>query len=116
MITVFYDGKCNLCSREIRFYRKITKNHCFSWIDLNKKNALDKQMFSKIDALKALHVKDHNNNLFVGVSAFIVIWKNIPSFKWLGFLASLPIIYGFLSALYKIFSKWRFKKITSCKI
>ena len=115
MISVFYDGNCSLCSKEIGFYRKITKNHPFIWIDLSNNNVIENESFSKIDALKLLHVKDHNNNLYIGVPAFIVIWKNIPILKWLGFVATKPIIYWTLCTLYKIFSKWRFNKVATCK-
>ncbi|MEC9079196.1 MAG: DCC1-like thiol-disulfide oxidoreductase family protein, partial [Pseudomonadota bacterium] len=31
MITVFFDGKCGLCSREIRHYQKIAPAERFCW-------------------------------------------------------------------------------------
>ena len=41
MIIVFYDGKCNLCSKEINYYRKIAPIGKFNWQDVNiKSNAL----------------------------------------------------------------------------
>ena len=38
-IKVFYDGKCNICKREINFYSKIDKDKNFDWINIhnNKK-------------------------------------------------------------------------------
>ena len=33
MITVFNDGKCNLCSKEIFYYKSIADNK-FKWIDI----------------------------------------------------------------------------------
>lgn len=36
MITVFYDGKCGLCSKEINYYRKIAPNDIFDWQDITK--------------------------------------------------------------------------------
>ena len=34
MITVLYDGKCGLCSREIGHYMKICPKNVFVWQDI----------------------------------------------------------------------------------
>ena len=34
MITVFYDGKCSLCSKEIKYYRNIAPVETFYWLDI----------------------------------------------------------------------------------
>ena len=34
MITIFYDGKCGLCSREINYYKKIAQVDKFQWLDI----------------------------------------------------------------------------------
>ena len=34
MITVFYDGKCNLCSKEIKYYKSIADENVFNWFDI----------------------------------------------------------------------------------
>ena len=34
MITVFYDGKCNLCSKEIKYYKSIAGENVFNWFDI----------------------------------------------------------------------------------
>ena len=36
MITVFFDGKCGLCSKEISHYRKIAPDGIFIWQDITK--------------------------------------------------------------------------------
>ena len=36
MITVFYDGKCGLCSKEINHYRKIAPSNIFNWQDITE--------------------------------------------------------------------------------
>ena len=36
MITVFYDGKCGLCSKEINHYRKVAPSGIFSWQDITE--------------------------------------------------------------------------------
>ena len=34
MITVFYDGQCGLCRREIDYYRRIAPSGLFDWVDI----------------------------------------------------------------------------------
>ena len=36
MITVFYDGKCGLCAREIGYYRRIAPDGVFVWQDVSE--------------------------------------------------------------------------------
>ena len=40
-IKVFFDGNCNLCSKEIKFYQKISPGNFFEWIDLYKMSEKD---------------------------------------------------------------------------
>ena len=43
-IKVFYDGKCNICNKEINFYSKIDKKNKFEWINIHKdKTKIKKQ-------------------------------------------------------------------------
>ena len=35
-IKVFYDGKCNICKKEIDFYCRIDKDKNFDWVNIHK--------------------------------------------------------------------------------
>ena len=35
MITVFYDGGCGLCHKEIAYYQRIAPKDRFVWVDLH---------------------------------------------------------------------------------
>ncbi len=116
MLTVFFDGKCGMCNREINFYRRIAKKGAFKWQDVTDSSMnFDNEQFSLEQSLKLFHVKDKDNKLFVGVDAFLIIWSKIPFFKWLAKLGSLPVIYPILNKAYHAFAKWRFGRITYCK-
>ena len=59
------------------FYQKISPHNSFEWKDLYKmsENFIIENL--KLEqCLKFLHVKDENNDLKVGIDAFITIWKN----------------------------------------
>ena len=102
MIKVFFDGKCNLCSKEINYYKSIADKNIFQWLDIasNPKYLKSINVLQK-DALLYLHATDENNKLFKGVDAFLLIWKNIKYWKILYFLISLPIIKQLSILLYK---------------
>ena len=116
MIKVFFDEKCNLCSKEINYYKKIAPKNIFSWQDVNSENNDLKNMGIKTsDALKYLHVLN-NNKLYIGIDGFIVIWENLSYWKVLGKIISLPILKHITSLAYKLFANWRFNKLDHCLI
>jgi len=117
MITVFYDGKCGLCSKEINYYRKIADDGVFDWQDVTQSTALLNQHgISLSDGLKLLHATDHDGNLHVGVDAFILMWKQMSRWKILAAMVSLPIIKQIVGLAYKGFANWRFSRLEHCQI
>ena len=82
MLSVFYDDKCSLCSREINFYKKIAPKKSLNWLGISSsKLALEDANIKLVDALLYLHVKDSEGNFYIGVDAFLIIWKKLPYFK-----------------------------------
>ena len=117
MITVYYDGKCNLCSKEINYYKKICDENKFSWNDIaNHPKELKKIKVTQSEALMYLHAMDKNGNLHVGVDAFILIWKNLRFWKYLSYIISLPIVKQVANLFYKSFAKYRFYNLKHCLI
>jgi predicted DCC family thiol-disulfide oxidoreductase YuxK len=114
MIKVFYDGKCNLCSKEINYYRRIAPSGIFDWQDITLLNSdFINTGIKTSDALKMLHVID-NNTLYIGVDAFIIIWKNLSYWKILARVVSMPIIRQIANITYRLFANWRFNSLTHC--
>jgi len=66
-MTVFYDGACPLCSREIAFYRKLRGAEAIEWFDvsavLEDKVAVD---LPKQTACERFHVRGADGQLFAG--------------------------------------------------
>ncbi len=116
-VTVFYDGKCGLCSKEIRHYKKLDTRRNINWLDANQHTeTLNSKGISLADALMYLHVLDAQGNWCIGVDGFIVIWKNLPQYRWLAGFVRLPIIRGLSGFMYKKFAKWRFRRLTHCQL
>ena len=117
MITVFYDGKCGLCSKEINHYRKIAPAGVFDWQDITESaDDLKQEGISLAEGLKLLHAKDNNGQMHVGVDAFILIWKQLKRWRVLAVLVGLPIIRQIANASYRAFASWRFKRLEHCQL
>ena len=112
MIKVYYDGKCGLCRREIGHYQKIAEPDRFHWVDITEdKRELEKSGLTFDVALRRLHAQDLEGRLYKGVDAFILIWKNLPRWKYLAPLISLPIIKPIADFAYDRFADWRIDRL-----
>ena len=116
-ITVLYDGKCGLCSKEIEHYKKIAPPERFNWTDVTTDTAPLKDLqLSLSDALLYLRALDDHGTLHTGVDAFILIWKNLSNWRWLAWLIALPGIHYLAKVIYKRFAHWRFSRLEHCKL
>ena len=108
MIKVLFNDSCPICSKEINHYKSIENS--INWIDIN-----DLEVASKIsgknhrELLRRLHVIQ-DDKVFSGVKAFIIMWENIPKYKWIARIVSTPIIYHISIVLYEIIAIFLFLK------
>lgn len=117
MIDVYFDGKCGLCSKEIRYYQTIAPSGVFTWHDIAHDPApLATLGISQEAALRRLHVIDKNKTRHQGVDAFIVIWQKLPYWSLLALFARLPIIHKIAQIAYNRFADYRFKNLDHCQI
>ena len=103
-LTVFYDGSCPLCCREIAVYRRRVASVRTRWTDVSActPEALPEGL-TRQDALARFHVQRADGALISGAGAFAELWAHTPGFRWLGFMARLPMIHGVLDRAYGIF-------------
>ena len=117
VISVYFDGKCSLCSKEIGYYRTIAPINTFLWKDISTEpEHLEEINVSQATALRRLHVLDSKKNLTVGFNAFIVIWSNIKWWRFVALIASVPIFNQLLNICYNQFADWKFNRSPHCSI
>jgi len=117
MITVFYDDRCRLCTREIAFYQKLSSPEVLVWAGISSSaKKLAFYQVATVDALMLLHAIDSKGRIHKGVDAFILLWRHLPWFKWLGIVASIPGIYHALGMSYKVFAHYRFARLPHCQL
>lgn len=110
MITVFFDGKCGLCRREISFYRRHAPDAPITWIDvMGPEFRPELFSLSRDAALRAIHVRNDDGQWRTGADAFSLIWKALPGFRWLGVLVSSPWILPAARGIYKAFGYLRYR-------
>ena len=108
MIKVLFNDSCSICSREIQHYKSLDNN--INWIDIND---LEESMKitgkSHKELLRRLHVVQ-DAQVYSGARAFVIMWRNIPKYRWLGNFVALPIIYQISYLLYEFIALFLYLK------
>lgn len=107
-LTVFYDGSCPMCRREIGFYRKQNGAERIAWFDLCESTAdpVDGRL-SREAALRRCHVLRHDGTLVSGARGFAALWTELPGFALIGRIADYPVIRDVLELAYRLFLRVR---------
>src|SRR5712692_10586832 len=106
-VTVYYDGLCPLCSREIAHYRDRAKGIPVSFVDLSAPDFDAAQHGVDLDrAREILHVRV-GDEMRTGLDAVIAMWDAIPAYRWLARLARLAGVNGLANIGYRIFARFR---------
>jgi predicted DCC family thiol-disulfide oxidoreductase YuxK len=103
--TVFFDGSCPLCRREIAFYQRQRGADGIDWQDVSSMSG-DACVAPGLDcasAMKRFHVRTPTGELKSGAAAFAELWTWLPAFAWAGRLARLPGIAHVLELAYRAF-------------
>lgn len=106
--TVYFDGACPICSKEIATYQRWRGAEHVEWIDASR--CSPQELGSQLDrtqALAKLHVRDVSGHLTSGAAAFVVLWSHFPALAWTTRLLRKPLVIGCLDKLYILFLKLR---------
>jgi predicted DCC family thiol-disulfide oxidoreductase YuxK len=106
-LTLFFDGLCPLCAREIAHYRKHIPAGTAHYLDITaadfdaRAHGLDPGRVHR-----EMHVKV-GEEVRTGVDAFIAIWEATTRYRWAARLARLPGIHFVLTLGYAVFARMR---------
>jgi predicted DCC family thiol-disulfide oxidoreductase YuxK len=107
-LTLFYDGLCPLCSREVAHYRRrAAGDPSVSFIDITDPafdpaaHGLDRERIHRV-----MHVKA-GDEMLTGLDAFIALWGRIRGWGWLARFAGLPGVYTLMKLGYGLFARVR---------
>lgn len=107
-LTLFYDGLCPLCSREIDHYRRrAAGDPLVVFVDIT--DPVFDAAAHGLDAgriHRTMHVKV-GDEVRTGVDAFIAIWDHLAGLRWLARVARFPGVYHLLRIGYALFARAR---------
>lgn len=105
-LTVFYDGACPLCRREIATYRAL-RPVGVRWVNVAARDAPAACPMDRDALLARFHVRRGDGRMISGARAFILLWRHVPRLRWLGRIAGTPPIPALLEGGYRLFLRAR---------
>lgn len=106
--TVYFDGACPVCAREVALYRRQPGAEALCWVDVAGCDAaalgpgLDRRA-----ALARLHLRRADGRLVSGAAAFTALWQALPRWAWLGRLLGRQPALAVLELGYRLFLRLR---------
>ena len=102
--TVYFDGQCPLCTREIGFYQRQRGAKNVNWVDVSKVGLLDLPFdLNQEEALARFHIVNAKGQLISGGEAFSSLWLSLPAFRWAGSIFQIKILAYLLEVMYRVF-------------
>jgi predicted DCC family thiol-disulfide oxidoreductase YuxK len=103
-LTVWHDGACPLCRREIALMRRLDRRGAIRFVD-----ASDPAVSCPTDRaglLARFHARE-DGRMLSGAAAFAAMWRAIPVLRPLGLAARNPWVLAVLERLYRLFLRAR---------
>jgi predicted DCC family thiol-disulfide oxidoreductase YuxK len=104
-VTVWFDGGCPLCRREIALMRRLDWRQRLQLIDVTADGA--ECPIDRATALARFHAQECGGPVVSGAAAFAAMWRALPLLRPLGLLARLPPVLALLERLYLAFLRVR---------
>lgn len=101
-LTVYFDGSCPLCRREISLYQGLPSKQLLHWVDVSTPTALPWGLTCEL-AMRRFHVRDAQGRLYSGAEAFSVLWRCFAGWRVLGWMTAVPPFSWLAEAAYRLF-------------
>lgn len=103
-LTVWFDGACPLCLREIALMRRLDRAGAIDFIDAAEGDA--QCPIDRADLLARFHAAE-DGVLLSGAAAFAAMWRAIPLLRPFGLAARQPWVLAALEFSYRRFLRAR---------
>ena len=106
-LTIFYDGQCPLCIKEMEYLKRCDKNNLIGLVDIHQNKLMEKYPDIKFDdAMQILHAK-YQNKIIKGLEVTYIAWSIVGKEFWVTPL-KWPIIKPISNKLYLVFARNRY--------
>lgn len=103
-LTVWYDGECPLCLREISLMRRLDKRGAIKFVDVHSGAGCP---LDTATLLARFHAQERGSGVVSGAAAFAAMWRAIPALRPLGVAAQIPAVLWLLEHCYTGFLRIR---------
>jgi len=103
-VTVWHDGGCPLCAREIALMRRLDRLGRVTFIDARQATQCPAD---RTAMLLRLHAREDGGDMLQGAAAFAAMWRAIPVLRPLGLLARNVSVLWLLERCYRGFLRMR---------
>ncbi|MDR7230404.1 putative DCC family thiol-disulfide oxidoreductase YuxK [Caulobacter sp. BE264] len=103
-LTVWFDGACPLCLREIALMKRLDRRGVIQFVDVASEDAVCP--IDRVELLARFHARE-DGRLLSGAAAFAAMWRAIPLLRPFGQIARAPWALKILEALYVRFLRVR---------
>ena len=109
-LTIFFDGGCPLCKREVDFLRSKNKKEHLRFIDINSSDfSLDlKYEITYKQAMERIHALKSDGSVIKDIKVFQEAY-NLIGLGWIYAPTKLPIIDKLVELIYGFWAKYRLK-------
>jgi predicted DCC family thiol-disulfide oxidoreductase YuxK len=104
-VTVWFDGGCPLCRREIALMRRLDRRQAIEFVDIDA-GADARCSVDRAELLARFHAEE-DGRLLSGAAAFAAMWRAIPLLRPLGLAARNRIVLALLERAYRRFLRVR---------
>ncbi len=101
-LTVYFDGSCPLCRREIALYQGLQSRWTIHWVDVSAPAACGEGLTCE-QAMRRFHVRDAAGQLYSGAQAFSRLWRCFPGWRVLGWATAVAPLSWVAEGLYRVF-------------
>ncbi|MEO0815776.1 MAG: DUF393 domain-containing protein [Pseudomonadota bacterium] len=105
-LTVWFDGACPLCVREIALMQRLDRNSTIAFVDVSEGQP-ESCPIDKGQLLTRFHAQERGKQIVSGAAAFAAMWRAIPILAPFGHLARVPPVLWLLERVYRGFLKIR---------
>ena len=103
-LTVWHDGACPLCRREIALMRRLDRRGAIEFVDVSNGDAAC--LIDRADLLARFHAREEGV-ILSGAAAFAAMWRAIPLLRPLGLAARRSWVLALLERGYGRFLRVR---------
>ena len=103
-VTVWFDGDCPLCLREIALMRRLDKRGAIAFENVAGDGSCP---IDRAELLARFHAREAGGTMVSGAAAFAALWRAIPVLAPFGQLARLPALLWILERAYRGFLRFR---------